>query len=343
MRHPSSLLACALLMVPLPALADSGPAAAVSIQPISELLISMHPEAQATVISLNDAGLSAEVSALIRAVPVQVGDKVNAGDLLVELDSWEFQTQLEQAKAAMEETTARYDEAKRQLDRTSELHKQGQSTESQLEQRATELKTLEAQLTRLKAEQKLVQQRLDKCRVKAPFAGVVTERQAQVGSWAAPGTPLLRLVDTQNIELSAQIDASEAQHLNKGSELTFTDASGRYPIQLRKLLPVQDTKTRTREARFTFPKDKPDPGSPGRVSWQSSIPYLPPHLMIHRKGELGIFLADQGTARFIPLPGALEGRPAPLISKIDGNVIVTGREIIQDGEAVRIVPQGARR
>lgn len=339
MRTIPLLVICALTLIPVPVRANNVPLTHVSISPISELLIQMHPEAQATVVSLNDTLLSAEVSALIRHVPVRTGDRVNAGEVLMELDGWEIQAQLDQVRAALEEANVRYDQAKKQLERTRELHQRGQATDAQRDQHEAEFKTLEFQTTRLGAERKLMQLRLDKCRILAPFAGVVSERMAQVGAWAAPGTPLLRLVDTQNIELSAQIDAADAQHLTKGSELFFSDAGGRYPIVLRSLLPVQDTKSRTREARFTFAKDKPDPGSPGRVSWQSPIPYLPPHLMIHRKGELGIFLADQGVARFIPLPGALEGRPAPLLRKLDGDVIVTGREIIQDGEAVKVVPQ----
>lgn len=337
-HHPALLLTfCTLLLSPWhPAWADTP--APVSTQPVSELLIQMYPEAQGTCLSLNDASLSAEVAGAIRTVSVQTGDRVNAGDLLVELDGWEYQAQLEQSKAALEEVAARREQAQRQQERTQELHKQGQATAEQLEQRSTELKALEFQMARFKAEQKMAQQRLERCRVRAPFAGVVTERQAQVGAWASPGEPLLRLVDTHNVELSAQVDAAEAVHITKGRDWFFTDASGRYPITLRTLLPVQDTKSRTREARFTFAKEKPSPGAPGRLSWKSAISYLPPHLMIHRKGELGIFLAQEGVAHFLPLPGAMEGRPAPMAGRIEGDVIVTGREVIQDGEPVRVVP-----
>jgi hypothetical protein len=77
----------------------------------------------------------------------------------------------------------------------------------------TGVQAAEAELDVAQAQRAVAARNVEKCRIIAPFAGVVLERQAQVGAMATPGTPLLRLVDLAPPEIEAQIQAAWADEL----------------------------------------------------------------------------------------------------------------------------------
>jgi hypothetical protein len=63
---------------------------------------------------------------------------------------------------------------------------------------------------------------------------------------------------------------------------------------------------------------------------------LPANLVIRRNGELGVFVHRAGKAVFKPLPGAQEGRPVAVELPSGTEVIVRGRDRLQDGDAVTV-------
>ena len=94
--------------------------------------------------------------------------------------------------------------------------------------------------------------------------------------------------------------------------------------------------SRTRQARFSFVSDAPAVGRSGELAWQVGAGLLPSNLISRRNGVLGVFLLDSGKARFEPLPGAQEGRPAHVRLPASSRVITLGRERLQDGAAVSV-------
>ncbi len=310
----------------------------VIVRPWQELLVHPRHNAAATVVSLNDSRLAVEVSGIIQAIPVRVGQRVATGDGLVRLDAWQQRRLLEQAEASLAETDAQLDMAQRQNRRAVELRREGQASEELLDRRQTELHRLRARQRQQRAALAAAREQLQKYRLQAPFAGVVAERFAQLGAWVAPGTPLLRLVDVDDLELSAPVDARQAVHLPDGRDWRFEQRGHRFPVVLRTLIPVADPVNRMREARFRFTGEKPLPGGSGSLVWRDPRPHLPPSVLVRRQGKLGVFLAEEGKAVFHPLPGAVEGRPARVGKLPAGDIVLSGREGLVDGSAI-----GARR
>jgi len=310
----------------------------VTTQPLAQLLI--HPEfsAPAHVQSLNDSRLSSELTARIDNIRVRVGDQVKSGDPLVELDCRDYQSQLSSQQVMLNELEAQQELAQSQLKRARLLEKRNNIGEEQVEQRATEVSVLRAR--RAFQQERIRQSELavERCQIRAPFAGVVTERLAQAGELATPGTPLLRLRQLDLLEISASLRVDQEPPVNGGVVFEYQDR--RYPLTLRRLLPVIESRARTREARFEFAAELAPPGAAGRVIWRDGADYIPAYLLVRRQldnqSELGLILLDGEQARFHPLPGAIEGQAARVDLDRLQLVIVDGRQSLRDGDAVSV-------
>lgn len=311
---------------------------AVSAQRISELVFYPQFSAPAEVLSKQDAKLSAQISAQIAKIAVEVGDQIAAGDTLVELDCAIYQAQLNTQSAALGEIDVQLSLASDQYKRAKRLNEAGNLGEEGLQQRATELEALQARRVVQEQQVKVAQISVDRCVVKAPFAGVVIERAAQLGALAAPGSPLLRLVQLADAELSARVPPS--QSLKNGQMLSFEYLSRQYPAQLRVVLPVVDARQRTQELRLTFPEQLPPPGAAGRLVWQATQAHLPAELLVRRQqGEawkLGVMLANGEQAQFYPVSDAIEGQPFATDLPEQTLIVTEGRLIVSDGEAITL-------
>ncbi|MDQ3270095.1 MAG: HlyD family efflux transporter periplasmic adaptor subunit, partial [Pseudomonadota bacterium] len=177
----------------------------------------------------------------------------------------------------------------------------------------------------------------------APFDGVVVERFAQVGTLAPAGSPLLRMVQTEGIELQASVQASDAAGLADATQLRFEHAGRHYPVRLLRLGSVVERGARTQVARLAF-GDEPAPvGSAGTLAWKAPGQRLPPDLMVSRGGANGFFVVEQGRARFRPAPDARTGRAFDVEIAPDTLLVVEGQQALTDGDAVQLgsEPSGA--
>ena len=328
------LLYLLTLAIPLQS-ADS--TVVVTVQPLASLLFYPQQEAPATLLSLNDSMLSMELSGIISKIFVQVGQVVQKAEPLLSLDPWLYKNQRQQARAALEESRTRHKLARRQQERTAKLHKSGQASAEQFDQRKTELRLLAAQIKQRQTMLQTAQDRLDRVILRAPFAGVITERIGQMGSYATAGQALLRLTDQKHLELSAHIRPAQAVHFDATWRGAFVQGKQSYPVQWRTLVARQDSQTRTQEVRLTLSgAEKPLPGAAGRLRWVTPHPHIPPWLLSRRDGVLGIFFAEGEKAHFYPLPQAVEGEPTPVEGVALGTVILSGRQQLNDGRSIQV-------
>lgn len=306
----------------------------VTTRPAAELPI--HPErsAPAAVESLNDVELSAEIPARVEAIHARVGDVVAKGDLLVALDCRDYRSRLVAQQATLAQLEAQRRLATSQVQRTEKLRGSASTSQEDLDRRQAELDGLVAQID---AQHEAVTQaglNVSRCEVRAPFPAVVVARLSDEGALAATGTSLVRVVETDALELGARLRPEEVEEVRAASALWFEHLGQRHPVEVRRVLSVLDPVTRTVELRLTFPGAAPPAGAAGRLVWRSATPHLPADLLVRRGDRLGVFVLNDGAARFRVIEDAREGQPAPLALPADARVIVQGRERLQDGEPV---------
>lgn len=312
----------------------------VQAQPLSELLAYPMSSAPATVISLADSRISSELNALITALPVNVGETVAAGSTLVSLNCSDYQLRTAELKARLASVSARAAFARKQHQRGQSLKRQKTLARELTEQREAEFLALQAEQQAAQAALRHSQHNQQKCTIKSPFKAVVIARFASVGELAAPGTPLLRIMALDALEVSAAILPQDAERLTAATQPVFEIQGQQFPLQLRVISPVIDSTTRTREARLQFAGRQVLPGASGRLLWSQGASIAPDYLS-RREGVLGVFVATEQQARFHILTGAQEGQPAQIEGNLnpDSLLITNGFLNLQDGDAIRIVPQ----
>lgn len=164
--------------------------------------------------SRNEVVVSSELSAKIASLPLREGDAFRAGQTLVVFDCTLFQAQLSKAQAMRD--AAR--ESLATLRRLAELNSVG----------ALELQQAEARAKEGAAELAYMQATVGKCSIHAPFAGRIAKRLVANHQYVTPGTPLLGLVDSGELELQLIVPSRWLAWLKPGSRFTVqVDELGR--------------------------------------------------------------------------------------------------------------------
>ena len=309
----------------------------VTSQTLSEVAIYPEFSVPATAMSMNDSKLSAEVHATVQVFPVLVGDIVERGEVLIQLDEKNYKLNLLRAEVALKGIDSRLSLAKYQLEQANTLSKEKAISDEQLQRRKSEVLTIRAERNAQKVAIAMAKRDLEKCIITAPFDAIVAERIAQVGELASPGSPLIRIIDASRIEVSAKIQAQDIPSLQQSDKFQFVTQGNTYDVQLRKITPAFDPVQRNRESRFLFTQEKALSGSTGTLRWENSKTHIPANMLTRRGKHLGIFtISDENKAKFITLESAQEGRPAATDLPGITRLIINGRFSIQDGATISV-------
>lgn len=235
------------------------------------------------------ASLEAKVSGRIESLPVALGQAVKTGDLLVQLDAREIQARLDQALAVRQQ-------AERELQRFSALLKQEAVTQAEFDAVEARARVAAAGVTEAET-------MLSYARVLAPFAGVVTRKNVDVGDLAAPGRSLVELEDPTALRLEADVPEALAGRVKLGARLSVSvPASGReLEGVVAELAPVADPASRTFRVKLDLP---PTPelrsGQFARVAIaldQTEALRVPASAVVQRGQMELVFVATNGIAQ----------------------------------------------
>ncbi|MCP5269514.1 MAG: efflux RND transporter periplasmic adaptor subunit [Zoogloeaceae bacterium] len=330
------LAACGESGKEVPVVAEQAPQ--VGVARFDGLRFFPEREAPATVLGKNETRLAAEVSARIQSIAVDVGDEVVAGQVLIRLDARDAELALARADAALAQADARLAQAEAQSKRAAALQEKNFISAEAVTLRDTELAAAVADRRAAAASLATARRGVEKCTLRAPFKAIVRARAGQVGELTSPGTPLLTLADISELQVVAQVQASDADLLEQATRVEFVTARDRLPVQPLRVSSAVHRESRTVEARFGFAPSVaiPAPGSEGRLAWRDTRAHLPPELILRRNGKYGVFVVAEGVARFHELPAAQEGRPAAVTLPDAAEVAVQGRHALQDGMRVRL-------
>jgi RND family efflux transporter MFP subunit len=304
--------------------ATTAAAPAYTVKALEQLAIYPQSSAPAQVVPNNESRIAAEVTARIDAIPVRVGQSVKKGEVLVKMDQRQYRLALEQANNQVELLTNRYKLARSQFESAKALHESKFISAQLLEQRRTELAVVDSELKIARSSARQAQLALDKTTLRAPYAGAVKERLMGEGELAAPGQPVITLVEFAQTELRARVPNRDIAELKTAKAPAFRQGDRSHPVEIVRIAPVVDPRAQTRDVIVRT--DAPlTAGSTGELVWASTVPHLPPAYLQQKDRQPGIWVEENGKPVFKPVAGAQVGRPTPLRWPLDTRIIEEGR------------------
>lgn len=169
--------------------------------------------------AVREATLSTKLTGTVLAVLVKEGDAVAAGQLLVRIDARELVAKQAQVAASIAEAEALQRDAATQAGRIRALYADSAATRAQLDATETGLARANAQVNAARASAGEVSAMRAYSTVTAPFAGIVTRRFVDPGSFAAPGSPLVTVQDGRELRISTSVTPDIARNIRPGQAL----------------------------------------------------------------------------------------------------------------------------
>jgi RND family efflux transporter MFP subunit len=169
-----------------------------------------------------ESTLSTKLMGTVLAVHVREGDRVRAGDVLVELDARDLDAKAAQVAATLAAGNAGLTEATVHAERMRMLYAEDAAPKAQLDAAETGLLRARAGVEAAQASAAELNAVRDYSTVRAPFDGVVVRRLADPGAFAAPGTPLLVVQDSRRLRVSVTAAPGAVRDLRRGDIVTAT-------------------------------------------------------------------------------------------------------------------------
>jgi RND family efflux transporter MFP subunit len=299
--------------------------------------------------------ITPETGGKIAVIHVQQGDRVAKGQLLAELETESIRLQLQQAQAGVAVAEAAYADAQRNKERMDRLIKENAVSEQQREKVQLAYDSAAAQLQQAQAGLNLAQHALDVSIMKAPFAGVVASKNAEVGDVINPmmggyggggAGGVLTLMDYSRIKVSVAVSPEDATLLRKGQEVVLRVGAlpgrdFRGVVRIVNLTADPQTKKFDIETAFDNPDGLLRPGTFGDIVFE--VRTRENALAVPQKAVLEnsyVFVVENGKA--VKKPVTLGIQNTSMIEVLDGlaegePVVVEGNYGLEDGAPVQVL------
>jgi HlyD family secretion protein len=289
--------------------------AAVTVGPVEEVVTNSEA---GTVKARNRAMLGVERAGRVAAIPYREGARAKTGDVLLSLDAGTETSRLEAARRDLESLLAASEAARaasalaaQTFTRVESLARQGLSSPEQLDEArskrdatAADVRAAHARVQSAAVAVRLAEDEISHLQIHAPFDGVVSKRNVEVGESVLPGQPLLELVGDRDLYVSAPIDERDAGRLRAGlpSRVTVDAYPGVvWKGTLARVAPVVEElkqQSRTLDVEVALPNDPATPPvRPGMTA------------------DVEVILAEHPATLRVPTLAIVEGKRVYVVEK----------------------------
>lgn len=302
-----------------------------------------HSEAPGSVVSVNDSLIAAATAGPVLWV-AEIGSEVKKGDVIARIDPADAAQQRDEARADIRRLSSRASYLARLVERHEGLGEEGGESEAAIDQMRADRDEAQQNLERAKVALRRAETALERTDVKAPFNGRIAAREIEVGEFANPGAPIARLVNIDELEVTARAPDTLLAAVRSGDAVKVSNGVETMTANVRAVVPVGDTVSRTLELRLVLPNADWHIGSAVQVSLPRSAPkkVVAVHrdAVILRADRVSVFvIGDDDTAKQIDVElGAADGDLIEVIGGVKAGdpVVIRGGERLRDGQKVVI-------
>jgi RND family efflux transporter MFP subunit len=306
--------------------------------------------------------VAARINGPVEAFLVEVGDRVEAGQIVARLNRTYLLAQRDQAAAELAKARARkttalaeLELAGQELKRLAGLRKSAAFNQARYDDARQKVAIAEAQVAEAeaavlssRADLALDEINLSYAEIRVPYAGVISQRMTEAGAYLQTGDPVVRMVGDRSLEIEADVPFQRLAGVQAGTRIGVTlDDGTTHAATVRAVVPEENPLTRTRTVRFV-----PEFGATARplAAGQSVTVYIPAGaprnvLTVHKDAVIKrgvaslVYVVEGGTAemRRITLGEPTGSRYEVLDGLGEGeSVVVRGNERLRPGDKVRI-------
>lgn len=276
--------------------------------------------------------IKAEISAKVIDIPVKKGAMVKKGDIILKLDPRDWPARVEQAQANLKQ---------RQLEMKSvqNLKKKNLANQAQI----TRAKTV---LANAKADFIQAQRQLDASIIRAPFNGVIDQRQVEIGDFVTPGMHLVSVIDFDPFLIKANIPENEAAQVNQGDKVEARLVDGT-PLTGKIIFKSASANPQTRSYALEIEVDSSKHSLSSGMTAEVTVPQKatqalfvsPALLIIDPQGVLGLKAVDENNTVIFLAVDILEAEQDGIWvygPKSDAKIITVGQGFVDIGDKVAV-------
>lgn len=286
-----------LILLPLFAtsvLADETPLETASVQrsttPRERVL-------DGTVEAVNRATMSAQTAGRIAEVFFDVDDYVQAGEPIVRFTNVEQQSALGAAKAALSEAQARAIQAEEEYQRVSGLFESQSASRREYDQALAARDAARARVAAAMSSVDAAGQQFEYTLVRAPYAGIVTERHVEVGEAVGVGQPLMSGLSLESLRVVVDLPQQVAAKVREYKKAFVLTGEGRVEVARVTIFPFAHQASNTFRVRLDLPEGQFAlyPGMFVKVAFvtgEAQRLLVPSSALLRRSEVTGVYVVD---------------------------------------------------
>ncbi|WP_240912511.1 efflux RND transporter periplasmic adaptor subunit [Lysobacter sp. HDW10] len=285
----------------------------------------------------NEAQVVAKTSGIAQRVLVEEGQRVSAGQLLVQLED-------AQQKLRVQQSSAQVMKLSRSFERAQQLATQKMVSANDVDQLRFDLQNARAALNMAKLD-------LSYTRVVAPISGVVASRSIKTGNLVQISNPIFRIVDTNRLEATLNVPERNVDVIRAGLpvQLSLDAVPGQvFNGTVARVSPVVDSGSGTFRVVAAFNDSGVlQPGMFGRINivfdQKADALAIPRSALLEDEGETAVFtVRGDKAARVSIKTGYADGEWIEVVSglKLNDPVVTAGKAALRDGVKVQVINGG---
>ncbi len=344
---------CAIIAAPQGSFAQKKPRGRppvpVELKPVIVKEISESITLIGTVRALKESVISTEVDGRVIAINKKEGDRATSGEVIVMLDETPYKIRVRAAEGNRIKAIAALEKAKLAARRAQKLFTKEIASEELKQNAEWDVKAAEGEVIIRKAELDQARLNLARCRIKAPYDGFFAKKLTDIGYWVKNGDGLYEMVDIHMVEVQVEAPERRIKAFTIGSAVQVTlDA---YPAKIftgsiDAVSPKGNIKTRAFTVKIAIANEKSEikAGMLARTRFSTELKtraiLVPRDAVVWKSRKALVFTVDaDGKAKSMQV---ILGRQHGDLVEAKGDltpglkVIVTGNEILRDGQNVAV-------
>jgi RND family efflux transporter MFP subunit len=208
--------------------------------------------------AVNQGTVAAQTSGRVTEILYDVNDFVPAGAVIVRIRATEQKAGLLQAQANLREATAREIEARQRYDRVVAMIEKKLVAQAALDEASANRDAARAQLAAARAALQSAEEGVSYTEIRAPYAGIVTRRNVQLGETVSPGTPLMSGLSLQFLRVTVDVPQSIVEQVRRIRKAAVYVEGRRVEATKLTVFPEAAAESNTFRARLELPENATD-------------------------------------------------------------------------------------